>query len=170
MVAESQTKLNELEDLAESGVAYRMHGYYLPKFQEFLDRNPRRMPQGPVPAWGLVYRPPEWSFPTRLLALYGTHRLSAALTVRRIPARLQRTRPTVARSGMERIDRSDQSGRPIRVQASRSTLVGATPHLAGKRTTESNQPARIRSTGSLTLKSVLGGPRRKLVARCTPPR
>ncbi len=169
MVSESETNLNELEELTESGVAYRMHAYYLPKFQEFLDRNhvalsearvldcgcgngvsiqllaeagiqgfgidswplrkqqwkqrgfgsrtsclfgdatrlpfddrsfnivfscgllehigvyeewepayprqavaesvrgaqrlPRRMPQGPAPAWSLVYRPPEWSFP-----------------------------------------------------------------------------------------------------------
>ena len=39
MVSESETNLNELEDLAESGVAYRMHAYYLPKFQKFLDRN-----------------------------------------------------------------------------------------------------------------------------------
>ena len=39
MVSESETNLNELEDLTESGVAYRMHAYYLPKFQEFLHRN-----------------------------------------------------------------------------------------------------------------------------------
>ena len=39
MVSESETNLNELEELTESGVAYRMHAYYLPKFQEFLDRN-----------------------------------------------------------------------------------------------------------------------------------